>query len=117
MEKEYIDSIWKLTTEKQWFSISQIAELLLVSPALINTQLKKLFKSGTLCEYDVCKYSRLENGNQLDTYNMETVLTLAFHINSPGSCHFRKELLLQLSKKDSPIKSDIILCVPGKYSC
>lgn len=49
-------------------------------------------KSDTLYDYEVCKYTRLENGNGADVYNMEVVASLAFRLNEVGRLELNQAL-------------------------
>ena len=57
---------------------------------VIHTAIKRILKSNVLKSHEVCKYIKLENGNNADVYNLDIVIALSYQIDTGHSDAFRK---------------------------
>lgn len=76
-----------------WMADFEIADLFGVTLAAVNCNIKSIFKSGVLKDFDTCRYIRLENGNSADIYNIEIITALAFRLHSLPAKIFRTWLI------------------------
>ena len=75
-----------------WMTTWQIAELFNTTAEVIHAAIKRILGSNILKEYEVCKYIKLNNGNNADVYNLNVVISLSYHIDTGHSIKFRQWL-------------------------
>lgn len=99
-----------------WMTDYEITEMFGVTSSAVNSQIKAVYKSGVLNEYDTYRYIRLENGNRADAYNLEMITALAFRLNSLPAQIFRQWVI---KKAVTPARSHppIVLQLKDGYSC
>lgn len=73
-----------------WLTASEIARLLGCFVGKVTSNIRVLFKSGVLREWECSRRLHYRNGGGMELYNLETVLALAFRIHSPGADAVRK---------------------------
>lgn len=76
-----------------WMTAAEIVELFGTTAGAVHTGIKTIFKENTLHDYEVCKCIRLDNGNNVDVYNMEVIIALVFRLNTYPVSVFRKWLV------------------------
>ncbi len=79
-----------------WMSEPELVELFGITVPALRAAVKAIYKSGTLKEYEVQKYIRLENGYHADTFSLTMIVALAFHINSFGAEQVRNAILKRM---------------------
>lgn len=99
-----------------WMTGYEITEMFGVTSSAVNSQIKAVYKSGVLNEYDTYQYIRLENGNRADAYNLEMITALAFRLNSLPAKVFRQWVV---KKAATPARSHppIVLQLKDGYPC
>lgn len=70
----------------------EIAELFGVIAPTIRAAIKAVYRSGAIREEDAKRYLRRENGNIIEVYSIETIVALAFRIDSFGADKLREHL-------------------------
>lgn len=83
-----------------WMTEAEIVELFGTTAGAVYAGIKIFFKENALHDYNVCKYIRLDNGNNADVYNLEMVVALAFRIRSQGATKLREYILRTLGTVD-----------------
>lgn len=73
-----------------WMTAWEIADLFNTTAAYIQTAIKRILRVNVLKEYEVCKYIKLEKGNNADVYNLDMVIALSYQIDTGHSIRFRK---------------------------
>ncbi len=76
-----------------WMSEAELVELFGTTAGVAYAGIKAILKENILHNYEVSKYVRLEKGNGADVYNLETVIALAFRLNTCPAAVFRKWLI------------------------
>lgn len=71
----------------------ELAELFGVLVPTIRAVVSALYKSGIVRESETKRYIRLPCGNKVDVHNLETILALAFRLNSHHAAIIREWLL------------------------
>ena len=71
----------------------EICELFGVIAPTVRAGIKALCKSGILKEYDIKRIICISDRYSIEVYNLETIATLAFRIESFGAAKVRKVLL------------------------
>lgn len=100
-----------------WMTSWEIADLFNTTAAYIQAAIKRILKTNVLKEYEVCKYIKLENGNNADVYHLDIVIALSHQINTGHSIRFRKWIankIQSLQKNKAPL---FISLDRGMYFC
>mgnify|MGYP000014818878 FL=1 len=71
----------------------EICELFGVIAPTVRAGIKALCKSGVLSIYDIKRIICISDRYSIEVYNLETIATLAFRIESFGAAKVRKVLL------------------------
>lgn len=74
----------------------EIAELFGVFTPSIRAAIKAVYKSGVIREEDAKRYLRQGNGNIIEVYNLETIVALAFRVDSFSANKIREYLFRTL---------------------
>ena len=70
----------------------EIAELFGVIASTIRAAIKAIYKSSVIREEDAKRYLRKTNGNIIEVYSLETIVALAFRVDSFGANKVREYL-------------------------
>ena len=73
-----------------WMTSWEIADLFYTTAGAIHAAIKRILKTNILKSHEVCKYIKLENGNNADVYNLDMVIALSYQIDTGHSAAFRK---------------------------
>lgn len=86
-----------------WMTTWELADLFYTTAGAIHATIKRIMKADVLKSYEVCKYIKLENGNNSDVYNLDMVIALSYQIDTGHSATFRKWVIskVQSSRKDN----------------
>ena len=71
----------------------EICELFGVIAPTVRAGIKALCKSGVLSVYDIRRIIRISDRYSAEVYNLETITSLAFRVESFGAAKVRKALL------------------------
>ena len=82
-----------------WMTSWEIADLFYTTAGTIHAAIKRILKSNVLKSHEVCKYLKLENGNNADVYNLDIVIALSYQIDTGHSAVFRKWLINKVARK------------------
>jgi len=82
-----------INRDEIWMTEMELAELFGVLVPTIRAAISALYKSGIVRESETTQCIRLPSGNYADTYNLETILALAFWLNSSYAAIVRRWLL------------------------
>lgn len=74
----------------------ELCELFGVVAPTIRAGVKTLCKSGVLREHEVKRTIRLSDKRSMEVYNLEAVISLAFHINTFGAEQVRRAIIERL---------------------
>jgi len=74
----------------------EICELFGVIALTFRAGIRALYKSGVLREHEIKRTIRLSDKCSVEVYNLETIIALAFHINTFGAEQVRKAILERL---------------------
>lgn len=74
----------------------ELCELFGVIASTIRAGIKALCKSGILREHDIKRTIKLSDKRCMEVYNLETIIALAFRINSFGAEQVRRAVLERL---------------------
>lgn len=74
----------------------ELCELFGVVAPTVRAGIKALCKSGVLREYDIKHTIRLSDKRNIEVYNLEAIIALAFRINTFGAEQVRNAILKRL---------------------
>lgn len=74
----------------------ELCELFGVIAPTIRAEIKALCKSGVLREHAIRRTIRLSDKRSMEVYNLETIIALAFRINTFGAEQVRRAVLERL---------------------
>ena len=99
-----------------WMTTWELADLFYTTAGAIHATIKRIMKADVLKSYEVCKYIKLENGNNSDVYNLDMVIALSYQIDTGHSATFRKWVI---SKVQSSRKNNVSFFVHlgDKFHC
>lgn len=92
-----------ISDDEVWMTSWEIADLFYTTAGTIHAVIKRILKANILKKQEVCKYIKLENGNNADVYNLYMVIALSYQIDTRHSAAFRKWVTskVQSSRKDN----------------
>lgn len=79
-----------------WMSEPELVELFGVIAPALRAEVRAVYKSGVLREYEVQKYVRFENGYNADVFGLRMIAALAFRINTFGAEQVRTAIIERL---------------------
>lgn len=82
-----------------WMTSWEIVALLYTTAGTIHAAIKRILIANVLKSYEVCKYIKLENGNNADVYNLNMVIALSYQTDTGHSAVFRKWLINKVARK------------------
>jgi len=74
----------------------ELCELFGVIAPTIRAEIKALCKNGVLREYEIKRSIRLSDNRSMEVYNLETVIAIAFRIDTFGAEQVRRAVLERL---------------------
>lgn len=102
-----------------WMSTQELVDLLGVTSPTLRSNIKAIYKSGIVNEYEDEQYITLPNGNGIDIYSIRMIMALAFHINTHDTYRLRGAIIRRLYQKNTQSNNLMIYIAPrnAKYSC
>jgi len=76
-----------------WMTEAEFVGMFDATVGAVRTGIKAIFKENALHDYEVCACIRLDSGNSADVYNLETIVALAFRLNTYPAAVFREWLV------------------------
>ena len=86
-----------------WMTTWELADLFYSTSGTVHAAIKRILKTNILKNHEVCKYIKLENGNNSDVYNLDMIIALSYQIDTGHSAVFRKWVIskVQSSRKNN----------------
>ena len=110
-----VQNIITMPDKDVWMTVDEIADMLFVSSAIVFRMIRSIYNKGIAHEEDTHGSFRLfpyhPNWN-IDVYNLEMVIRLAYAINSDNSHKFRQFIMNRLM--DRPMYANV--CIFEKMS-
>ncbi|MDE6865550.1 MAG: hypothetical protein K2I97_04955 [Alistipes sp.] len=88
----------------------EIVELFGVIAPTVRAAIKAVYRSGVIREEDAKRYLRTANGNGIEAYSIETIVALAFRIDSFGANKVREYLFRTLRANRRPAVHLLLTC-------
>ena len=102
-----------------WMSTQELVELLGVTFPTLRSNIRAIYKSGIVKEYESERYITLPNGNSIDIYSLQMIIALAFRIDTYEAYSLREAIIHRLYKKNIQPNKMMMYIAPrnAKYSC
>ena len=102
-----------------WMSTQELVELLGVTFPTLRSNIRTIYKSGIVKEYESERYITLPNGNSIDIYSLQMIIALAFRIDTCEAYSLREAIIHRLYKKNIQPNKMMMYIAPrnAKYSC
>lgn len=95
--------------DRIWMTEMELAELFGVLVPTIRTAVSALYKSGIVRESETKRCIRLPSGNEVDVFNLATILALAFRLNSRHAAIIRQWLLCIATTR---CRATVVIAIP-----
>lgn len=79
-----------------WMNEAELLDLFGVTAPTIRAGIKALCKSGVLRKYEIRRTIRISDNCNMEFYNLETIIALAFHFGTFGAKQVRNAILKRL---------------------
>ena len=102
-----------------WMSTQELVELLGVTFPTLRNNIRAMYKSGIVKEYEAERYITLPNGNGIDIYSLQMIIALAFRIDTHEAYRLREAIIYRLSQRSRHPDNLMMYIAPHnvKYSC
>ena len=102
-----------------WMSTQELVELLGVTFPTLRSNIRAIYKSGIVKEYESERYITLPNGNSIDIYSLQMIIALAFRIDTCEAYSLREAIIHRPYKKNIQPNKMMMYIAPrnAKYSC
>ena len=95
-----------------WMSTQEVVELLGVTFPTLRSNIRAIYKSGIVKEYEAERYITLPNSNGVDIYSLRMIMALAFRINTPEAYRLRKSIINRLYQRNTYPDNLMMYIVP-----
>lgn len=102
------------TGQDIWMSTAEIAELFNVTAASVNNAIRNIQKADILNDFEVHRCIRIDEGINMDVYNLELIIPLAYRFDTYYTHLFRKWLVQRATAKE---KQALILHLRNDLYC
>ena len=102
-----------------WMSTQELVELLGVTSPTLSSNIRAIYKSGIVKEYESERYITLPNGNSIDIYSLQMIIALAFRIDTHEAYRLRESIINRLYQRNTQ-PDNLMMCIAprnAKYSC
>lgn len=105
-----------MTGSDVWMSAAEIADLFNVTAASVNHAIRGILKADVLNDYEVCRSVRIDGRVNLDVYNMELIVPLAYRFDTYFTSLFRK-WLVRRATETAKERQPVILHLGSGFIC
>ena len=102
-----------------WLSTQELVELLGVTSPILRSNIRAIYKSGIVKEYELERYITLPNGKGIDIYSLQMIIALAFRIDTCEAYRLREAIICRLCQRNTKPDNLMMDITPrnAKYSC
>ena len=93
-------------------STQEVVELLGVTFPTLRSNIRAIYKSGIVKEYEAERYITLPNGNGVDIYSLRMIMALAFRIDTPEAYRLRESIINRLYQRNTYPDNLMMYIVP-----
>ena len=111
---EYGEIHFPNNSNNVWMSTNELIELFGITYPTLKANIKAIYKSGILNEYEVQKCIKLSNGNNVDVYSLPLIIALSFRLDTFGTYRLREHVMNRLTANP---KSGILFLNVRTHEC
>ena len=102
-----------------WMSTQELVALLGVTFPTLRSNIRAIYKSGIVKEYEAERYISLPNGNGVDIYSLRMIMALAFHIDTHEAYRLRESIINRLYQRNTHPDNLMMFIAPHNtlYPC
>ena len=102
-----------------WMSTQELVELFGVTSPTLRSNVRAIYKSGIVKEYESERYITLPNGNNIDIYSLQMIIALAFRIDTHEAYRLREAIFCRLCQRSRQPDNLMMYIAPhnAQYSC
>ena len=97
-----------------WMSTNELINLFGITYPTLRANIKAIYKSGILTEWEVQKYIKLSNGNNIDVYSLPFIVALSFRLETLGANRVREYVINKLTTNP---RTDIVFVNVRTHEC
>ena len=97
-----------------WMSTNELIELFGITYPTLKANIKAIYKSGILNEYEMQRYIKLPNGNYVDVYSLPLIIALSFRLDTLGAYRIREYVMNLLTANP---RTDIVFMNVRTHEC
>lgn len=97
-----------------WMSTNELINLFGITYPTLRANIKAIYKSGILREYEVQKCIILPNGNNIDVYSLPLIIALSFRLDTLDAYRLREYVMTRLTSKP---RTDIVFMNMRTHKC
>ena len=102
------------TANDIWMSTNELIDLYGVIYPTLKANIKAIYKSGILTEWEVQKCIKLSNGNNIDVYSLPFIVALSFRLETLGANRVREYVINKLTTNP---RTDIVFVNVRAHEC
>lgn len=84
-----------------WMSTQELVDLLGVTSPTLRSNIKAIYRSGIVNEYEEERYITLPNGNGIDIYSIRMIMAFIFRIDTPEAYRLRESIINRLYQRNT----------------
>ena len=97
-----------------WMNTNELIELFGITYSTLRGNIKAIYKSGVLTEWEVQKCIKLSNGNNIDVYSLLFIVALSFRLETLGANRVREYVINKLTTNP---RTDIVFVNVRAHEC
>ena len=97
-----------------WMSTNELIELFGITYPTLKANIKAIYKSGILNEYETQRYIKLPNGNNVGVYSLPLIIALSFRLDTIGAYRIREYVMNRLTVNP---RTDIVFMNVRTHEC
>ncbi|MCX4294065.1 MAG: hypothetical protein OSJ56_08415 [Prevotella sp.] len=111
---EYGKIHFPIISNNVWMTTNELIELFGITYPTLKANIKAIYKSGILNEYETQRYIKLPNGYNVDVYSLPLIITLSFRLNTLGAYKMREYIIIKLTSNP---RTDIVFMNVRTHEC
>lgn len=97
-----------------WMSTIELIELFGITCPTLKANIKAIYKSGILNEYEAQKCIKQSDGNNIDVYPLPLIVALSFRLDTLGAYKMRE---YNINKLTTNPRTDIVIVNMRTHEC
>ena len=97
-----------------WMSTIELIELFGITYPTLKANIRTIYKSGILNEYEAQKCIKQSDGNNIDVYSLPLIVALSFRLDTLGAYKMRE---YNINKLTTNPRTDIVFVNMRTHEC